>query len=64
MWNTPRKGRELVEECRHPERIATDTAGLQRSVCADCGHVSVGYLYDVFADQVEQLAFDTDADQS
>ena len=36
-------GRRIVD-CKHNRTISTVTAGLERSVCEDCGHVSVRYI--------------------
>lgn len=59
MWKTVRdRDRVPVEECHHPERVETAFAGLGRAVCEACGHVSVSYLYDMFAEQREQLRTD------
>ncbi len=36
------------EPCSHTVRTRSGTtAGLERVVCSDCGHVSVRYLFDV-----------------
>jgi hypothetical protein len=32
--------------CAHKSVLVTTTAGLERSVCEDCGHVSVRYVAD------------------
>jgi flavoprotein len=50
MW-TAFRSREVAEECPHDSITATANYGLQRTVCGDCGHVSVGYLHDIFEGQ-------------
>ena len=50
-----KRGRHKKVECRHNTKTATETAGIQRTVCDTCGHMSFDYLYDVFAEQKEQL---------
>ncbi|MCI0678166.1 MAG: hypothetical protein L0Z63_03880 [Actinobacteria bacterium] len=37
-------GRPQVGMCAHKNSITTVTAGLERSVCEDCGHVSVRFV--------------------
>jgi hypothetical protein len=41
FWGRPRVGM-----CGHKKVISTLTAGLERSVCEDCGHVSVKFVSD------------------
>lgn len=55
-----RRGRHEKIECGHDTKTATETAGIQRTVCDTCGHVSFNFLYDVFAVEQEQLDFATD----
>ena len=33
-----------IDECKHASTISTITAGLERVVCENCGHVSVRYI--------------------
>ena len=33
-----------IEECRHSDTITTVTAGLERTACESCGHVSVQFI--------------------
>jgi len=54
MWSK-KAGRTAVSDCRHTEVITTETAGLNRSSCANCGHVSVGFGFAMWQD--------TDVDQ-
>ncbi|MCI0542962.1 MAG: hypothetical protein L0Z49_00780 [Actinobacteria bacterium] len=58
MWTASFRHREAPEPCKHEQVNITNNAGLQRTVCGDCGHVSLGYLYDTFeglADQIPDL---------
>lgn len=55
MWITTRQDRAPVEECAHEHRVKNGFAGLGRSVCEKCGHVSVSYLYDMFEEERRQL---------
>ena len=50
-----KRGRHQKTTCGHDIKTATETAGIQRTVCDTCGHVSFNYLYDVFAEEKEQL---------
>ena len=50
-----RRGRHERIECRHRKKQVSETAGIQRRVCEKCGHVSVVYLFDVFAEEKQQL---------
>lgn len=33
-----------ISECKHKQTISTVTAGLERTVCESCGHVTVRYI--------------------
>ncbi len=55
MMRGTRRGRHQKAVCGHNTTTATETAGIQRTVCDTCGHVSFDYLYDVFAEEKEQL---------
>ena len=50
-----RRGRHERIDCKHRKNQKTELAGMQRSVCVKCGHVSVDYLFDVFAEEQQQL---------
>jgi hypothetical protein len=50
MWTSAFRSREEPEPCQHEQVIVTANAGLQRTVCGSCGHVSLGYLHDTFQD--------------
>ena len=50
-----KRGRHERIECKHRKKLTTETAGLQRSVCQKCGHVSVDFLFDIFAEEQQQL---------
>ncbi|MFZ0013432.1 MAG: hypothetical protein WAL25_04880 [Acidimicrobiia bacterium] len=50
-----RRGRHEKIECRHRKKQSTETAGLRRTFCQRCGTVTVDFLYDVFAEEQEQL---------
>jgi hypothetical protein len=54
MWHM-RVRETPVEVCEHEQVNVTSFAGLQRTVCGDCGHVSVGYLHDSFEELSKQL---------
>lgn len=41
-----RMRRSEPPECAHTSTVRTETAGLSREFCAQCGHVSVGYVTD------------------
>ena len=50
MWTAKTatfRNREVIDTCDHDQISVTTIAGLERTVCGDCGHVSVGYLYDL-----------------
>jgi hypothetical protein len=50
MWTAKSatfRNREVIDTCDHEQISVTTIAGLERTVCGDCGHVSVGYLYDL-----------------
>ena len=55
MWTPAFRNREEPEPCQHEQVNVTDNAGLRRTVCGDCGHVSLGYLHDTFQflDEIE-----------
>lgn len=56
MWGSSRKnGRTQTAECDHDHRVEAAFAGLGRSVCESCGHVSLSYQYDLFEEEREQL---------
>jgi hypothetical protein len=48
MWTPALRSREEPEPCQHEQVNVTANAGLQRTVCGKCGHVSLGYLHDTF----------------
>ena len=50
-----KRGRHERIECRHRKKQKSELAGIQRTVCSKCGHVSVDYLFDVFAEEQQQL---------
>jgi hypothetical protein len=50
-----KRGRHEKAECRHRKKKAIENAGLRRTVCQKCGSVSVDFLFDVFAEEQEQL---------
>lgn len=50
-----KRGRHERIECRHRKKKSIETAGLRRTVCQRCGSVTVDFLYDVFAEEQEQL---------
>ncbi len=52
---SPKRGRHERIECRHRKKKSLETAGLRRTVCQRCGAVTVDFLYDVFAEEQEQL---------
>ena len=52
---SPKRGRHERVECRHRKKKSLETAGLRRTVCQRCGAVTVDFLYDVFAEEQEQL---------
>jgi len=35
--------RTFIRECRHTRTLSTTTAGLERIVCEECGHISVRF---------------------
>lgn len=47
-WTEYLRSRDTVEQCTHDQVTETTNYGLQRTVCGNCGHVSVGYLHDIF----------------
>lgn len=58
MMRETKRGRHEKVECRHNTKTSTETAGIQRTVCGTCGHVSFNFLHDVFAEEQQQLDFD------
>lgn len=50
-----KRGRHERIECRHRKKRIVENAGIQRRVCDRCGHVSFNYLFDVFAEEQQQL---------
>jgi hypothetical protein len=50
-----KRGRHERIECRHRKKRTVENAGIQRRVCDKCGHVSFNYLFDVFAEEQQQL---------
>jgi hypothetical protein len=50
-----KRGRHERVECRHRKKKSSETAGLRRTVCQRCGSVTVDFVYDVFAEEQEQL---------
>lgn len=50
-----KRGRHERVECRHRKKKSSETAGLRRTVCSKCGVVTVDFVYDVFAEEQEQL---------
>ena len=63
IWSRS-SGRSATDECQHTEIVTTDTAGLSRSACANCGHVSVSFLYAMWQEQAEENAEVDAADQA
>lgn len=55
MWSATRSTRTRVTECKHENRIATTTAGLERAACEVCGHVRMTYVFDTWAKEAEQV---------
>jgi hypothetical protein len=55
MWTSTFRHRETTEKCAHDRVSVTSFAGLRRTVCGTCGHVSVGHLHDSFEDLTVQL---------
>lgn len=47
-WTDYLRSRDTGEQCTHDQVTETTNYGLQRTVCGNCGHVSVGYLHDIF----------------
>ncbi|MGH3650555.1 MAG: hypothetical protein ACRDU9_07570 [Acidimicrobiia bacterium] len=50
-----KRGRHERSECRHHQKKTVETAGLRRTVCPRCKTVTVDFVYDVFAEEQEQL---------
>jgi len=50
-----RRGRHERIDCRHRKKQTSKLAGMQRIVCQKCGNVSVDFLFDVFAEEQQQL---------
>ncbi len=44
MWSQTLKTKRSSQNCTHETVQISATAGLQRSVCLDCGHVSISYI--------------------
>jgi hypothetical protein len=56
MWTASFRSRETPEPCQHEQVNVTSNAGLQRTVCGNCGYVSLGYLHDTFERLVMQMS--------
>lgn len=41
--------RRSTATCEHAHQVSFEIAGMSRSVCEDCGKVSVGYVEDHFS---------------
>lgn len=41
--------RRPTTACEHTDQVTFEIAGMSRSVCEDCGKVSVGYVEDHFS---------------
>ena len=50
-----KRGRHERIDCKHRKKQTTQNYGLQRRVCEKCGHVSVEFLFDVFAEEQQRL---------
>lgn len=56
MWGSTRNAHGApTTECQHSQSVETSFAGLGRSVCESCGHVSVSYEYNLFEEERDQL---------
>ena len=42
-------------DCGHKPKTYTEIAGIKRAVCDKCGHVSIDFARDVFAEERKQL---------
>lgn len=47
MWRQSIGNRRSSEKCPHDNVQTSASAGLQRRVCLDCGHVAIAYVSDV-----------------
>ena len=48
-------GRHERIQCKHLKKLATKTTDLQWCACQQCGPVSVDFLFDIFAEEQQQL---------
>lgn len=49
------RDRESKATCQHEDTRSAIIAGLRRTVCQNCGLVSVDFVMDVFAEERRQL---------
>ena len=52
MWRHRRDSRQTAVECDHSVTRHASTAGLERIVCEDCGHVSVRFVSEFIFDDI------------
>ena len=60
--NRNRKELKLRAQCAHSETLTTITAGIERSVCETCGHLSMQYVSE-FCSPVERETFARQIDE-
>ena len=60
--NRNRKELKLRAQCAHSETLTTITAGIERSVCETCGHLSMSYVSE-FCGPVERAVFARQIDE-
>lgn len=60
MWTNYFRNRVSDDTCSHDHLTETANYGLQRTVCGDCGQVSVGYLHDIFEERQQRRQLDAD----
>lgn len=54
MWSPPFKSRKTAK-CTHENVTTSNSYGLKRVVCRDCGNVSVEHLSDYLEGLLEQI---------
>jgi hypothetical protein len=62
MWKTTFRNRNAADLCSHDRVTTTANYGLRRTVCGNCGHVSVGYLNESVKGYADHTTQDSQLD--
>lgn len=58
-----RRGRLAPAECDHPSRVTVRNAGIERTVCESCGHVSFRSAEEL-SGEADRRKFERDIERS